>query len=190
MSELLKCDADGQELSPVYNREAGRISSSGSWEPDVLTDERVIEQDEEDRVFAMVEGDHHAKKVLHGLLDGLKKKDIMSQLDLSEKQYAAVVKRILRLLGPLNGGSKGIATCPHVNLDRPCLLWQRDGSRTMAHSSEQSQFHLARRVAENLHPCRSPHSGMAAPQSPSGLQHQSLRWRDAETARGRRPSRL
>jgi hypothetical protein len=119
MSELLKCDADGQELSPVYNREAGRISSSGSWEPDVLTDERVIEQDEEDRVFAMVEGDHHAKKVLHGLLDGLKKKDIMSQLDLSEKQYAAVVKRILRLLGPLNGGSKGIATCPHVNLDRP-----------------------------------------------------------------------
>jgi CheY-like chemotaxis protein len=52
MSEHLKCDADGQELSPVYNREAGRISSSGSWKRDLRTDERLIEQNEEDRVLA------------------------------------------------------------------------------------------------------------------------------------------
>ena len=105
MSELLKCDADGQEFSPLYNREAGRISSSGSWEPDVLTDERLIEKDEENRVLAKVKDDNQATQVLHGLLEGLKKKDIMSQFDLSEKQYAAVVKRILRRLGRENGGS-------------------------------------------------------------------------------------
>ena len=64
-----------------------------------------------------------------------------------------------------------------------------DGSRTSAHSSTHSQFHLARRAVENHCSCRSLHSGTAKPRSPLGLQNQQRATaEDAEIAGGRVPS--
>lgn len=109
MSELLKHDAEGQEQSPLD------IVDSGHEEDRVFTwlqvprppDQPLIEKDEEDRVFAMFKDDSEATQVLQGLLDGLKKNEIMLTYGLDEKKYAAAVKRILKLLGRRNGGSKG-----------------------------------------------------------------------------------
>jgi hypothetical protein len=109
MSETLIHDAEGHEHSPLDNKGSVRATA----------EHLLIEKDEEDRILAMFKDDPKATQVLQGLLDGLKKNEIMSKYGLDEKQYAATVKRILKLLGPLNGGSKGIANCPHVNLDRP-----------------------------------------------------------------------
>ena len=56
----------------------------------------------------MFKDDPEATQVLQGLLDGLKKNEIMSKYGLDEKQYAAAVKRIrVKLLGRRNGGSRG-----------------------------------------------------------------------------------
>jgi hypothetical protein len=94
MSELLKHDAEGQEQSPLDNVASEQAAA----------DQSLIEKREEDRVLAMFKDDPEATQVLQGLLDGLKKKEIIDGLD--EKKYAAAVKRILKLLGRRNGGSK------------------------------------------------------------------------------------
>jgi CheY-like chemotaxis protein len=97
MSETLIHDAEGQEHSPVDNVASGLATA----------DQRLIEKDEEERVLTIFKDDPEATQVLQGLLDGLKKNEIMSKSGLCEKQYAAAVKRILKKLGRRNGGSKG-----------------------------------------------------------------------------------
>ena len=49
-------------------------------------DQRLIEKDEEDRVLAMFKDDPEATQVLQGLLDGLKKNEIMTRYGLDEKE--------------------------------------------------------------------------------------------------------
>ena len=49
-------------------------------------DQRLIEKDEEDRVLAMFKDDPEATQVLQGLLDGLKKNEIMPRYGLDEKE--------------------------------------------------------------------------------------------------------
>jgi hypothetical protein len=71
-----------------------------------LADERLIEKGEEDRVLAMVKDDLQATQVVQGLLDGLEKNKIMSKCGLNEKQFAVVMKRILKLLDRGNCGNK------------------------------------------------------------------------------------
>jgi len=90
-------DAEGQEHSPLDNMASG----------DKTVDQRLIEKEEEDRVLSIFEDDPEATQVARGLLDGLKKDEIMVTYGLDEKKYAAAVKRIRKLLGRRNGGSKG-----------------------------------------------------------------------------------
>jgi CheY-like chemotaxis protein len=93
MSELLKSDAEGQQYSQLENLPATHIPA----------DQRLIEKGEEHRVLTIFKDDSEATQVLQGLLDGLKKNEI----GLEETKYAAAVKRILKLLGRKNAGSKG-----------------------------------------------------------------------------------
>ena len=98
ISELVIHDAEGQEHSPLDNVASGHTPA----------DQRLIEKNEEDRILAKFKEDPEATHVLHGLLDGLKKNEIMSRYGLDEKQYAASVKRIrVKLLDRKNdGGSR------------------------------------------------------------------------------------
>lgn len=98
ISELPIHDAEGQEQSPLDNVASGHTAA----------DQCLIEKDEEDRVLAIFKDDPEAIQVLRGLLDGLKKNEIMLRYGLGEKQYAAAARRIrVKLLGPRNGGSGG-----------------------------------------------------------------------------------
>ena len=98
MSELLIHDAEGQEQSPVDH-----VASANA-----AADERLIEKNEEDRVLTLFKDDPQATQVLHGLLDGLRKNEIMPRCGLTEKEYLAVVKRIrVRVLSQRNGGGSG-----------------------------------------------------------------------------------
>ena len=96
ISELPTHDAAGREHSPLDNVASG----------DAAADQRLIEKDEEGRVLATFKDDPEATQVLQGWLDGLTKDEIMSKYGL-KKQYAAVVRRILKLLGRRNYGSRG-----------------------------------------------------------------------------------
>jgi len=90
-------DADGQEHSPLDNVPSGYLAA----------DERLIEKDGEDRVIARFKDDAEATQVLHGLLDGLKKLEIMARYGLDEKRYTVAAKRIrVKLLGRRNGGGE------------------------------------------------------------------------------------
>ena len=97
MSETLIHDAEGQEHSPLDNVASGHTAA----------DQLLIEKDEEDRVLTIFKDDTEATQVLQGLLEGLKKNEITSKYGLDEKQYGAVVKRILKLLGRRNGRGGG-----------------------------------------------------------------------------------
>ena len=97
ISEFPMHDADGEEHSLLDN-----VASQHT-----AADQRLIEKDEKEWVLAMFKHDPEATQVLQGLLDGLKKNEIMSRHGFDEKKYVAVVKRILKLLGRRNGGSKG-----------------------------------------------------------------------------------
>ena len=97
MSETLIHDAEGREHSPLDNKASGHAAA----------DQLLIEKDEEEQVLAMFKDDAKATQVLQGLLDGLKKDEIVSNYGLGEKQYAAAVKRILKLLGRQNSGARG-----------------------------------------------------------------------------------
>ena len=102
-------DAGGQDQSWLDNVLPGHAEHRVfTWlqvpqQPDQL----LTEKDEEDRVLTIFKDDPEATQVLQGLLDGLKKNEIMSRHGFDEKKYVAVVKRILKLLGRRNGGSKG-----------------------------------------------------------------------------------
>jgi CheY-like chemotaxis protein len=95
---------------PVLNAELQNhslLENLASREP--AADQRLIEKDEEERMFTIFKDDPEATEVLQGLLDGLKKNEIKPRYSLGERQYAAAVKRIrVKLLGRRNGGSKGV----------------------------------------------------------------------------------
>ncbi len=97
ISELPVHNAEGQEHSPLDDVASGHAGA----------DQLLIEKDEEDRVLTILKDDPEATEVLQGLLDGLRKNEIMPIYGLDEKKYAAAVKRILKLLGRRNGGSRG-----------------------------------------------------------------------------------
>ena len=84
ISELSIQDAEGQEHSPLDKLVSEQAAA----------DQLLIEKDNEDRVLTIFKDDPEATQVLQGLLDGLKKNEIMSKYGLGEKQYAAAVKRI------------------------------------------------------------------------------------------------
>lgn len=97
ISELPIHDAEGQEHSPFDSVASGHAAA----------DQLLIEKDEEDRVLTIFKDDPEAAQVLQGLLDGLKKNEIVSRYGLDEKKYAAAVKRIrVKLLGRRNGGGR------------------------------------------------------------------------------------
>ncbi|HLM80306.1 MAG TPA: hypothetical protein VK302_06700 [Terriglobales bacterium] len=104
VSELPIHDAKGREQSPLDNvPQENSLTSSAHAAPDEL----LIEKEKEERVLTIFKDDPEAAQVVQGLLDKLKKDEIMSKYGLGEKQYAAAVRRIrVKLLGRRNGGSK------------------------------------------------------------------------------------
>jgi CheY-like chemotaxis protein len=98
MSELLIHDTDGQEQSPLDHVASGHTAAEQS----------LIEKSEEDQVLTLFKDDPEATQVLHGLMGGLKKNEIMPRYGLVEKQYAAAVKRIrVKVLSQRNGRGRG-----------------------------------------------------------------------------------
>ena len=98
LSELLSHDAEGKDYSPIDNVASGHI----------LADQCLIENEEKDRVFGLFMDDSEALQLLRGLMDGLKKTEIVARYDLDEKKYAAALRRIrLKLLSRRNDGSRG-----------------------------------------------------------------------------------
>ncbi len=98
-------DAEGQEHSPLDNVPQENSLTSSAHE---AADQLLIEKDDEDLVLTIFKDDPEATQVLRGLMDGLKKNEIMPRYGLGEKKYAAAVKRIrVKLLGGKNDGSKG-----------------------------------------------------------------------------------
>ena len=97
ISEFPIHDAEGGEHSVLDNVASGHAPA----------DERLIEKDGEDRVLARFKDDPEATQVLQGLLDGLKKIEIMTRYGLDEKKYTAAAKRIrVKLLGRRNRGGE------------------------------------------------------------------------------------
>jgi hypothetical protein len=63
----------------------------------------LIEQTEEDQIFALLQDSPDATHVFRGLVDALRKQEIISRYGLDEKRYAAAVRRIrVRLLADRN----------------------------------------------------------------------------------------
>jgi len=98
MSELSIHDSEGQEHSPFDEIPA-------TCKP---ADQRLIEKCMTDHVLELLQDSPHASQVFRGLVDHLKKTEIMSKYGLDEKQYAAAMRRIrVRLLGETNNGNRG-----------------------------------------------------------------------------------
>jgi hypothetical protein len=98
MSELLIHDAVGQDQSPLDYLASGHAAA----------DQSLIEKNEEARILTMFQDDPEATQVLHGLLGGLKKNEIMPRYGLGEKKYAAAVRRIrVKILCQGNAGGRG-----------------------------------------------------------------------------------
>jgi CheY-like chemotaxis protein len=97
ISELPTHDAEGREQS-LDNVASGQTAA----------DQSLIEKSEEDRILTMFKDDLEATEVLRGLLDGLKKAEILSKFGLGETKYVAALKRIrVRLLGRKDAGGRG-----------------------------------------------------------------------------------
>src|SRR6201987_5906084 len=93
ISELSLCDPEGQERSP-FDDVPSRCKPA---------DVGLIEQTEEDQIFALLQDSPDATHVFRGLVDGLRKREIISRYGLDEKRYAAAVRRIrVRLLADRN----------------------------------------------------------------------------------------
>lgn len=74
----------------------------------VPADQHLIDKETEDRVLVLFEDDPEALQLLQGLMDGLKKTEIMSRDGLDEKKYAAALRRIrLKLLDGRNDCGRG-----------------------------------------------------------------------------------
>jgi CheY-like chemotaxis protein len=114
--EAAKCDAEGQELSPLDNLGPGgpddtpnerlRVAAAEGFQP--AADRRLIAKEEVERIFGMFYVDEHASLVLQGLSEDMKKNQIMKKYELTEKQYDAATKRIrLNLSSRRNGRGRG-----------------------------------------------------------------------------------
>jgi CheY-like chemotaxis protein len=111
--EAVKCDADGQALSPLDNLGSGdtpderlRFAVAEGFQP--AAERRLIAKEEVERLFRMFKNDKEVSLALQGLSKGKKKNEIMHEYELTAKQYDAATKRIrVKLLGPRNhrGGS-------------------------------------------------------------------------------------
>lgn len=89
-SELMTCDSEGEECSPLDYVASGHP----------LVEDRLIEMDEENLILATLRDDTDATQLLEGWMDGLKKNEILRKYGLDEKRYAAAVRRIrIKLLG-------------------------------------------------------------------------------------------
>jgi CheY-like chemotaxis protein len=98
VSELQTCDAEGNEYSPVDNVASRHVPA----------DERLIEQEMEDQILAILKGDPDATQVLKRWMDGFRKNEILRKCGLDEKRYDAAVRRIrMKLLGS-RGEDNGI----------------------------------------------------------------------------------
>jgi len=98
ISELSVHDPEGQEHSPFDDVPSACTPA----------DEGLIEKCEEDRVVELLQDSPQAAQVLRGLMEHLKKTEIMSKYGLDEKQYAAAMRRIrVRLLSETNNGNRG-----------------------------------------------------------------------------------
>src|SRR5579864_244504 len=90
ISELQTRDAEGDDYSLFDNVASGHIPA----------DQRLIEQENEHRVFASLRGDQDATQVLEAWMDGFRKSEILTKCGLDEKRYDAAVRRIrVKLLG-------------------------------------------------------------------------------------------
>ena len=83
-SEVVTCNAEGQERSPLENVASG----------DAATDVSLIARQEVDRLLVMFQKDSEAIAVLRGLLSGMRKKEVMQNHGLAEESYKAAMKRI------------------------------------------------------------------------------------------------
>jgi hypothetical protein len=112
--EAIKCDAEGQELSPLDNLVLGdtpveriRVAAAEGFQP--AAERRLIAKEEITRIFAMFKDDKkETTLVLEGWADGMKKNEIMQKYELTAKQYDAATKRIrMKLLGNPKIGEGG-----------------------------------------------------------------------------------
>jgi len=98
VSELFVSDAEGQEHSPFDDVPSGYAAA----------DECLIVGSEEKRIFTVLQDSPDATQVFRGLVDGLKRNEIMSKYGLDEKRYAAAMRRIrTKLLGERSNGNRG-----------------------------------------------------------------------------------
>jgi len=98
VSELLIHDAEGDDYSPIDTVPSRQVPA----------DQHLIDKDEKERVLVLFGDDREALQVLQGLMDGLRKTEIMSRHGLDERKYAAALKRIrLKLLDRRNDRGRG-----------------------------------------------------------------------------------
>lgn len=97
--ETVKCDAEGQALSPLENMGQGdtpderfRFAVAESFQP--AAERRLIAKEEIERMFTLFKNDKEATLALQGLSEGKKKAEIMQRYELTAKQYDAATKRI------------------------------------------------------------------------------------------------
>lgn len=96
-SEFRTLDDEGEEYSPLDNLASGQP----------LTDQELIEAEEENRMLRTLRDDPDATVVLLGWMNGLRKNEILAKYSLDEKSYAAAVRRMrLKLLGSRGGDNE------------------------------------------------------------------------------------
>jgi CheY-like chemotaxis protein len=84
ISELSRCDANGQEYSPLDSLICEHATA----------DEQLIEEEDLALLFASLKDDQQATEVLQGWLHGLRKDEILSKYGFDRKQYLAIIRRI------------------------------------------------------------------------------------------------
>jgi hypothetical protein len=96
-SELITYDAEGRALSPL-DKIASRAAAA---------DTCLIAKEQVARLLKAFDDDHVASQVLHALLRGMKKNEIISENALTSNQYEVAMKRIrLKLFGRKNGSGE------------------------------------------------------------------------------------
>ncbi|HLV85496.1 MAG TPA: response regulator [Candidatus Sulfotelmatobacter sp.] len=84
ISELVTCDQEGEESSPVDNLPSDSVPA----------DRRLIEEGTAAEAFALFNSDETEALVLRRITDGLGKNEIKRACGLNEKQYAATIRRL------------------------------------------------------------------------------------------------
>lgn len=95
ISELIVCDQEGEENSPVHNLPSDSVPA----------DRRLIEEGTAAELFALLKDDETGALVLRFIIDGRGKNEIKLACGLDEKQYAAAIRRLRhKLLGHRSKG--------------------------------------------------------------------------------------